>query len=144
MQKQMKVILMKGKSISLSVACCHILLMIFYLFDSDNKNDEYEDFSLSAMIQQSWSKRKHLLEHDFAITGWVLSLLPEIREDVAERMDGNARMAIKQVITKLHAPPNPNPKTSEEPLEIILVSFGRNLMISRIRLDPMDIVLEDS
>ncbi len=64
LQKQMKVILMKGKSISLSVACCHILLMIFYLFDSDNENDEYQELSLSTMIQQSWSKRKQRLEHD--------------------------------------------------------------------------------
>ncbi len=31
-------------------------------------------------------------------------------------MDGNARMAIEQVVTKLHVPPNPNPKTSEEPI----------------------------
>ncbi len=57
--KQMKVILTKGKSISLSVACCHILLMIFYLFDSDNENDDYQELSLGAMIQESWSKRKH-------------------------------------------------------------------------------------
>ncbi len=48
--KQMKVILTKGKSISLSVACCHILLMIFYLFNSDNENDDNQDLSLSAMI----------------------------------------------------------------------------------------------
>ena len=78
LQKQMKVILMKGKSILQSVACCHILLMIFYLFDSDNENDNYQEFNLSTMIQQSWSKRKHRLEHDHAITGWALSLLPEI------------------------------------------------------------------
>ena len=77
------------------------------------------------MIQQSWSKRKHRLEHDYAITGWVLSLLPEIREDVAERMDGDARMAIERVVTKLHVPPKPNPKTSEEPLEIILDIFWK-------------------
>ncbi len=40
-------------------------------------------------------------------------------------MDGNARMAIERVITKLHTPPNPNPKTSEEPLEIILDIFWK-------------------
>ncbi len=50
---------MKGKNISQSVACCHILLMIFYLFDSDNENDDNQDLTLSAMIQESWSKRKH-------------------------------------------------------------------------------------
>ena len=57
--KQMKVILTKGKSILLSIDCSHILLMSFYLFDSDNENDDYQELSLSAMIQQSWSKRKH-------------------------------------------------------------------------------------
>ncbi len=33
--------------------------MNFYLFDSDNEYDEHKDFSLSAIIQQFWSKRKH-------------------------------------------------------------------------------------
>ncbi len=65
--------------------------------DSDNENDENQDFRLGAMIQQSWSKRKHLLEHDYAIIGWVLALLPEIREDVAERLDGNTRIAIERL-----------------------------------------------
>ncbi len=72
---QMKVILMKGKSISLSGA-------FFYLFNSDNENDEYQDLRLSAMIQQSWSRRKHQLEHYYAITGWVLSLLTKILEKI--------------------------------------------------------------
>ncbi len=116
------------------------MLMIFYLFDSDNENDEYQELSLSTMIQQSWSKRKHRLEHDYAVTGWVQKLLPEIREDVAERMDGNARMAIERIITKLHVPPNPNPKT----LEIILDIFWKQFDDSRTRMDPMDIVLGDS
>ncbi len=55
----------------------------------------------------------------------VLSLLPEIREDVAERLDGNTRVAIERVVAKLHILPNPNPKTSEEPLEIILDIFWK-------------------
>ncbi len=54
--------------------------MIFYLLDSDNEYDEHQEFNLSVMIQQSWSKRKHRLWHDYAITVCVLSLLPEIRK----------------------------------------------------------------
>ncbi len=103
--------------------CCSFSFIAddsFYLFDSDNEYDEHQDIRLSAMIQQSCLKTKHNLEYDYdSITGWVLSLLPEIREDVAERIDGNARMAIEQVITKLHVPPNPNLKTSDKSLEFI-------------------------
>ncbi len=71
------------------------------------------------MIKQTWSKIKHWLEHYHAITGWVISILPEIREEVAKILDGNTRLAIQRVVTKLHVPPI-QPKTSEESLEIIL------------------------
>ncbi len=66
--------------------------MIFYFLDSDNEYDELLYFGLSATIQQSCSKRKHILEHDYAITGLVLSLFAEIREDVAERLDANTQL----------------------------------------------------
>ncbi len=36
------------------------------------------------------------------------------------------------------------PENLKSHWKYFLISFGRNLMISRIRLDPMDIVLEDS
>ncbi len=88
-----------GKSISLSVAYSYLLLMKFYLLDSENEYNEHQDFSLSAMIQQSWSKRMHQLEHDCAITGRGHSILPEISKDVAERLEGNTRMPIKRVVT---------------------------------------------
>ncbi len=61
----------------------------------------------------------HQFELDYAIIGWILSLLPEIREDVAERLDGKTRIAIEQVVTKPHIPPNPNLKTSDKSLEFI-------------------------
>ncbi len=40
------------------------------------------------MVKQSWMKRKQLLEHDFAVAGWALSILPEIRDDVRLNLDG--------------------------------------------------------
>ncbi len=44
------------------------------------------------MVKQSWMKRKQLLEHGFAIAGWALSILPEIREDVKSNLDGDKRI----------------------------------------------------
>ncbi len=73
------------------------------------------------------------MEHDYAITGQVLSLLPE---NVAERLDGNTRMAIERVVTKLHIPPNPNPKTSEEPLKTICDIFWKEFDDFRNKTGP--------
>ncbi len=61
----------------------------------------------------------------FAITCWVLSVWSEIKEDVAERLDGNTRMVTERVVTKLCASPNPNPKTSEASLKIFLDMFWK-------------------
>ncbi len=135
---------MKGKSISLSVACCQILLMSFYLFDSDNENDEYQDLSLSTMIQQSWSKRKHQLEHDYAITGWAISLLPEIREDVVKEWMMMQEWLLSGLSPNFMYHQIQTPKHLKSLWKSFLISFGRNSMISRTRLDPMDIIMEGS
>ncbi len=76
------------------------------------------------------------MEHNDGIIGWVLSLLPGFKEDVAERLDGNTRMTIERVIPKLHIPPNPNPKTSEEPLDIILDFFWKEFDYFQNKTDP--------
>ncbi len=57
---------------------------------------------MSAMIKQSWMKRKKLLEHDFAATAWALSILPDICKDVRLHLDGDKRLAIERVLAKLH------------------------------------------
>ena len=56
----------------------------------------------------SWDCRVIYLEHGYAIAGWALSLLPEVWDDVKQRMNGQHRDAIERVITKLHQPPFPN------------------------------------
>lgn len=101
----------------------YFLFLIFGSF-SDSDSDE-EDLSLSTMIKHSWTKRKTLLEHDFAVTGWALSILPEIREDVQLNLDGDKRMAIERVITKLHIAPNPNFKVSNEENDMIIDIFWK-------------------
>ncbi len=79
-----------------------------------------KEASLSAMIKQSWMKRKHLLEHDFAFTGWAFSILLEIQDDVSLNLDNDKRMAIQRVIAKLHVALNPNSKVANDEIEVII------------------------
>ncbi len=99
----------------------------FSLLFSDNGQDEQQGFSLSTMIPQSWSKMKYRIEHFYTITGLVLSFLPEIWGDVAERLDG---------------------ETDSKHLKSIWKSFliycGRNLTYQKKRLDPIDFALAGS
>ncbi len=77
------------------------------------------------MVKQSWMKRKQLLEHDFAIAGWALSILPKIREDVELNLDGDKRIAIERVIAKLHVVPNPNSKVANDEVVVIIDTFWK-------------------
>ncbi len=49
------------------------------------------------------------MEHDYAIAGWALSIVPYVRKDVEERMKGEHRDAVERVVVKLHLQPCPNP-----------------------------------
>ncbi len=69
--------------------------------------------------------------------------MPEIREDAAERLEGNTRIAIGRVVTKLYTTKS-KPQKSEESLGIILDNFWREFVDFRIRLDPMDLIMADS
>ncbi len=86
---------------------------------SDAESDIEED-TLSTNIFVAWDKRKERLEHEYAVTTWSLSLLPEIRLDVRKNFDGDKHLIVEKVITKLHEPPCPNPDiTTESMTEII-------------------------
>ncbi len=86
-----------------------ILLMIHHIC-SDKEFKREKAALLSAIIQQSWSKQKYWLEHDVANTGWVLFHLPKIWQDFAESRDGDMRMVVERVVSRLHALPFQNPK----------------------------------
>ncbi len=53
-----------------------LMFVMFWLHFSENNWDN-EELSLSDIIKQSWLKRKQLLDYDFAVTSWALSILPE-------------------------------------------------------------------
>ena len=50
-----------------------------------------------------------MLEHKYAIAGQALSVSPEVREDINERMTGEHRDAIESLLVKLHVLPCPTP-----------------------------------
>ncbi len=70
-------------------------------------------------------KRKQLLEHDFAVAGWALSILPEFRNDVKLNLDGDKRIAIERVIAKLHVAPNPNYNVANDEIDVIFDTFWK-------------------
>ncbi len=103
------------------------LFFFKFFFFSDDETVEEEELSLSCMVKQSWMmKRKQLLEHDFAIAGWALSILLEIRDDVRLNLDGDKRIAIERVIAKLHVEPNPNSKVSNDEIVVIIDTFWKD------------------
>ena len=79
--------------------------------DEEDNNDEEEPHAngLGNMIKKCWEKREEKLYSDYAWTGRILSVDPDVREDVRLRpLDGTQRDAIERVIEKLHMPLCPN------------------------------------
>ena len=65
---------------------------------------------LGADVRAAWKRRKEKLQHDYAITGWALSVSPEVMADVNARMTGEHRNAIERLVVRLHSIPCPNEK----------------------------------
>ena len=64
--------------------------------------------SFGQLFMWHWDKRKHRIEHEYAIAGWTLCVLEDVRKDVLSRMNGDHQSAIDRVINRLHAPPCAN------------------------------------
>ncbi len=84
---------------------CFCMLIKF----SVDSFDEEEPKRLWYAIQGSWTKKKSWLEHEYAVTGWVLSVLPKVYVNVASELTG---LMIEMVVERLHAPPCPNNQLS--------------------------------
>lgn len=80
----------------------------------DSSNDDagdYGGYDFGQRVLWHWEHRKTKIEHDYAITGWALSVMADICRDVDERIDednGKHRDAIERVVKRLHEPPCPN------------------------------------
>ena len=79
----------------------------------DEDLDEPGPLRLGTDVKNAWRRRKEKLEHDYAITGWTLSISPEVRTDINERLGGKHRNAIECLVLRLHLVPCPNDDATE-------------------------------
>ena len=120
--------------------------------DSDVTEDEFDPdattqldvtpynsvMSFGRQVIWHWSKRKQRIEHEFAIAGWALCVMDDVRKDVLERMTGAHRDAIEKVVSRLHLPPcpNSNPAVSAMSLHEIIDSFWNEFKAFQNRTNP--------
>ncbi len=86
-----------------------IVLLNLFSVDSSDKDDS---ISPGQAIQDSWTKMKSQLEHEYAVTGWALSVLPEICANVLSDLTGEHLLMIERVVERLDVPPCPNDQVS--------------------------------
>ena len=107
--------------------------------DDDIGDDENEKpKSFGRLFIWHWDKRKKNIEHEYAIAGWALCVMEDVRKDVLLRMTGEHQLAIEKVITRLHAPPNPNTAVSSMSLPEILDTFWNEFKAYQHRTYPYD------
>ena len=103
--------------------------------DSDSdEEDEDEDptsgkDSLGASVLKLWNRREHRLQHDIAITGWALSVCPDVWDDARPypegRLKAHHRTAIENYIMTLFQHPCPfvMERTDNTDMAAIITTF---------------------
>jgi hypothetical protein len=78
--------------------------------DTESNDDEAPSIrSFGRTVLFHWNRRRTKIEHEYAITGWALSVVSEVWIDVRERMRGEEhRDEIERVILRLHVAPCAN------------------------------------
>ena len=117
------------------------------LFSNDDSDDDdngeinsEQPKSFGQLFIWHWNKRKLRIEHEYAIAGWALCVMDDIRKDVLLRMTEVHQSAIDMVVTRLHAPPcaNTNPAISSMLIPEILDTFWNEFKAFQQRLYPFD------
>ena len=57
--------------------------------------------SLSFSVCKLWQKRQLHINTDFAVTGWMLCVIPHIRKDAKDHSDSDHRKQVNNVIKTL-------------------------------------------
>ena len=94
--------------------------------------------SFGRQVIWHWSKRKVRIEHEYAIVGWALCVMEDIRNDVMERLTGVHRDMIEKVVSRLHVPPcpNSNPAVSAMSSHEIIDTFWNEFKAFQNRTNP--------
>ncbi len=99
---------------------------------SIGSHDKDDTISLGQAIQDSWSKRKSQLEHEYAVTGWSLSILPEIRLNVSSDLTGEHCLMMENVVERLYVPSCPNEQVSGQDMTAIIDIFCKSSSTGKI------------
>ena len=73
-------------------------------------------------VMDIWCHRRNNIESDFAIAGWICSVMEPVRADVKARMNGDHREAVERVIVKMFQPSDDG-LGDTRPMEIVLNEF---------------------
>jgi len=94
--------------------------------------------SFGRQVIWHWLKRKVRIEHEYAIVGWALCVMDDIRKDVLERLTGPHRDTIEKVVKRLHVPlcPNSNPAISAMSSHEIIDTFWNEFKAFQYRTNP--------
>ncbi len=100
--------------------------------------DEDEEFTLGSHVLALWEKRSKNLIHDYAVTGWALSVQPEICSHCINLLTGSQHLQIEQVIVKLHQKPYPNLNVINESIEDVVDVFWKDFKSTDFPLTILD------
>ena len=79
---------------------------------SDDESDEEESISKNLtlyseniyfFISSLWNKREEHINTDYAVTGWMLCVIPHIRENVFKNTQNKHHIQVNNVIKTLFA-----------------------------------------
>lgn len=72
------------------------------------EEDPGEMTGMARVMFDAWVYRKQVLDHPNSIGSWMLSIDPNIRQDVKERCVEEHKQILKGVVLRLHMSPCPN------------------------------------
>ena len=73
--------------------------------------------SLSSIVCNLWHKRQLRINTYFAVTGWMIFVIPRIRKDAKDNSDRNYRKQVNNIIKRLFS------GSSDEEINVTLDMF---------------------
>ena len=87
-----------------------------YTDDPDNSDSDMWE-SLSSSVCKLWQKIQLHINADYAVTGWMLCVIPHIRKDAKDHSDSDHRKQVNNVVNTLFS------GESEEEMDVTLDLF---------------------
>ena len=59
-------------------------------------------------MKNTWATLNINLDHDYAIAAWILSVMPEVKNDVDTRITDKYHEAVERIVERIHPLSCPN------------------------------------